>query len=605
MSNKINTITSTISENKSESTVPKNRQDVLKWNGWGYKDSQFCLNDNNIIEFIGDRYPISNHKLPYFTQWVKDVFNVDFNLKITSQDIPTDFPESIISTELLDSINRLNIDHSLKGIDRLIRAHGHTLREIFVLRYGMFKRIPDIILWPKCHEDVVKIVKICAEYQAVCIPFGGGTSVSGAAWCPTTERRTIISLDTTQMNKILWIDKENLIACAQAGIIGQDLERLLRKQGLTSGHEPDSYEFSSLGGWVATRASGMKKNTYGNIEDLIIRVRMVTGRTEDLEITLERGSLVPRSSCGPNFDHIILGSEGTLGCITEVIFKVRPLPRVTKYGSIVFPDFQSGFLAMRMIAKERCQPSSIRLMDNDQFQFGQVLRPESSWSSSILDSLKHAYITRIKCFKWDRICVATLLFEGNTSEEVTAQEKKIYNIAKFYNGIPAGETNGERGYTLTFVIAYIRDLGLEYGIVSESFETSVAWNRTYSLCCNVKSRVAKECYARDIKHFMISYRITQTYDAGCCVYFYMALNYIGLEDPIGSYEKIEEAAREEILASGGSLSHHHGVGKLRASYYSEAVGQAGVSLYRAAKAHLDPYNIFASRNLDPDYKSKL
>ncbi|KAL2737842.1 alkyldihydroxyacetonephosphate synthase [Vespula squamosa] len=551
------------------------------------------------------RYPIGNHKLPYFTQWVKDVFNADFNSKLTSQDVPTNFPESIISTELLDSINRLNIDHSLKGIDRLVRAHGHTLREIFVLRHGMFKRIPDIILWPKCHEDVVKIVKICAEYQAVCIPFGGGTSVSGAARCPTKERRTIISLDTTQMNQILWIDKENLIACAQAGIIGQDLERILRQQGLTSGHEPDSYEFSSLGGWVATRASGMKKNTYGNIEDLVIRVRMVTGRTEDLEITLERGSLVPRSSCGPNFDHIILGSEGTLGCITEVIFKVRPLPKVTKYGSIVFPDFQSGLLAMRMIAKERCQPSSIRLMDNDQFQFGQMLRPESSWSSSILESLKHTYITRIKCFKWDRICVATLLFEGNSSEEVTAQEKKIYNITKSYNGIPAGEKNGERGYTLTFVIAYIRDLGLEYGVVSESFETSVAWNRTYSLCCNVKSRVAKECHARNIKHFMISCRITQTYDAGCCVYFYMALNYIGLEDPIRAYEEIEQAAREEILANGGSLSHHHGVGKLRALFYSEAVGEAGVSLYRAAKAHLDPHDIFASRNLDPDYKSKL
>lgn len=244
-------------------------------------------------------------------------------------------------------------------------------------------------------------------------------------------------------------------------------------------------------------------------------------------------------------------------------------------------------------------------MDNNQFQLGQMLRPESSWSSSILESLKHTYITRIKCFKWDRICVATLLFEGNTSEEVTAQEKKIYNIAKSYNGIPAGETNGERGYTLTFVIAYIRDLGLEYGVVSESFETSVAWNRTYSLCCNVKSRVAKECHARHIKYFMISSRITQTYDAGCCVYFYMALNYIGLENPVGVYEEIEEAAREEILANGGSLSHHHGVGKLRASFYPEAVGEAGVSLYRAAKAHLDPHDIFASRNLDPDYKSKL
>lgn len=185
------------------------------------------------------------------------------------------------------------------------------------------------------------------------------------------------------------------------------------------------------------------------------------------------------------------------------------------------------------------------------------------------------------------------------------KKKKIYDIAKTYGGIPAGETNGERGYTLTFVIAYIRDLGLEYGVVSESFETSVSWNRTLSLCRNVKSRVAKECHARNIHYFLISCRVTQTYDAGCCVYFYMAFTYSGLRDPVGAYEEIEEAAREEILANGGSLSHHHGVGKLRASFYPEAVGQAGVSLYRAAKAHLDPHNIFASRNLDPEYKSKL
>lgn len=599
-------IASTLNVTEEKSTaVPRKRQDVLKWNGWGYKDSQFRINEKNVIEFTGDRYPIGNHKLPYFTDWVKEVFNVNFENKISSQNVPKNFPEAIISQELLDAIGKLEIDYSLEGIDRLVRAHGHTLREIFILRHGTFQRIPDIVVWPKSHEDVVDIIKICTKYQAVCIPFGGGTSVSGAAWCPTNERRTIISLDTTQMNQILWIDKENLIACCQAGIIGQDLERKLRVQGLTSGHEPDSYEFSSLGGWVATRASGMKKNTYGNIEDLVIRVRMVTGRTEDSEITLERGSLVPRSSCGPDFDHIILGSEGTLGCVTEVTLKVRPLPAVTKYGSIVFPNFQSGVLALRMIAKERCQPSSIRLMDNEQFKFGQTLRPESGWAGSMLQSLKHAYITRIKCFKWDMICVATLLFEGNTSADVAAQEKKIYDIAKTYGGIPAGETNGERGYTLTFVIAYIRDLGLEYGVVSESFETSVSWNRTLSLCRNVKSRVAKECHARNIRYFLISCRVTQTYDAGCCVYFYMAFTYSGLKDPVGAYEEIEEAAREEILANGGSLSHHHGVGKLRASFYPEAVGQAGVSLYRAAKAHLDPHNIFASRNLDPEYKSKL
>ncbi|CAK9804017.1 Alkyldihydroxyacetonephosphate synthase [Anthophora plagiata] len=588
-----------------QSIVPKERQKLLKWNGWGYKDSEFRMNEKHIIEFTGNRYPIGNKQLPYFTQWVRDTFGIDSTKKNLSQSMPTNLPEPIISTELFEAIQELNIEYSVKDIDRLIRAHGHTLREIYLLKHGSFKRIPDIVLWPKCHEDVVKIIKLCARYGSVCIPFGGGTSVSGAAACPINERRTIILLDTSQMNRILWIDRENLIACCESGIIGQDLEKQLRLQGLTSGHEPDSYEFSSLGGWVATRASGMKKNRYGNIEDLVVRVRMVTGRTDDAEITLEKGILVPRASCGPDFDHMILGSEGTLGVVTEVVLKIRPLPKVVKYGSIVFPNFQTGVSALRQVAKERCQPASIRLMDNEQFQFGQVLRPEPGWGGFILQGLKQAYITRIKRFKWDQICVATLLFEGSTTAEVAAQERKIYNIAKQHNGVPAGETNGERGYVLTFVIAYIRDLGLDYYVLSESFETSVSWNRALSLCRNVKSRVARECYSRGIEQYLISCRITQTYDAGCCVYFYMAFNYKNLENPIDTYETIEHIAREEILANGGSLSHHHGVGKLRSCFYADAVGEAGVSLYRAAKAHLDPHNIFAAGNLDLQYVSKL
>lgn len=356
---------------------------------------------------------------------------------------------------------------------------------------------------------------------------------------------------------------------------------------------------------MATRASGMKKNTYGNIEDLVVRMRMVTGRTEDSVITLERNNLVPRASCGPDFNHIILGSEGTLGIITEVVLKIRPLPRVVKYGSIVFPNFQSGVQALREIAKERCQPASIRLMDNEQFQMGQTLRPQAGWSGLVLQGLKQMYITRIKGFRWDQICVATLLMEGDVAADVAAQERKIYKIADKYGGIPAGEANGERGYMLTFVIAYIRDLGLEFNVLAESFETSVSWNRALSLCRNVKSRVARDCHARGVRKYFISCRVTQTYDAGCCIYFYMAISYLGLENPVETYEAVEHAAREEILANGGSLSHHHGVGKIRASFYPEAVGEAGVSLYRATKVHLDPHNIFAAGNLVSGYKSKL
>lgn len=244
-------------------------------------------------------------------------------------------------------------------------------------------------------------------------------------------------------------------------------------------------------------------------------------------------------------------------------------------------------------------------MDNEQFQFGLALRPESTWASSMLQTIKQAFITSIKGFDLNRLCVATLLFEGNSNKEVLAHQNRIYGIAKSFEGVPSGETNGERGYLLTFVIAYIRDLGLDYHVLAESFETSVPWNRASLLCRNVKARVSWECHAKGINHYFISCRLTQTYDSGCCIYFYMGFNYETLDDPVGCYESIEESAREEILACGGSLSHHHGIGKMRAKFYPKAVGVANLSLYRATKNHLDPKNIFAAGNLDPVYNARL
>nr|CAD7443919.1 unnamed protein product [Timema bartmani] len=531
------------------------------------------------------RYPIGNLPLIYFTQWVKDVFDLDLSTKNVSEPLPRseDLPGPKLEPGFLSALEALGLPHSLSGVDRLVHAHGHTLNDMFMLREGRFPRIPDLVVWPGCHDDVVKLVQLAHTHDVVLIPFGGGTSVSGA-------------------NRILWVDKENLVACCESGIVGQDLERQLQEQGLTTGHEPDSYEFSSLGGWVATRASGMKKNVYGNIEDLLVNVRMVTPTG-----VLQKQCRGPRISCGPDFNHIVLGSEGTLGVITEVILKVRPLPSCKKYGSIVFPNFESGVLCMREIARQRCQPASIRLMDNQQFKFGQALRPVPSYLGLMLDGLKKFYITTIKKFDVDTMCVATLLFEGD-HKQVAAQENKIYEIVVKFGGIPAGEKNGERGYMLTFVIAYIRvgsmftviverDLGLEHNIVAESFETSVPWDRTLSLCRNVKHCIAEQCKALGIQHFMISCRVTQTYDVGSCVYFYFGFKWTGLSNPLELYESLEARAREEILASGGSISHHHGVGKMRARWYQQQVSDTGVRLYQATKSSLDPKNIFASGNL--------
>lgn len=341
--------------------------------------------------------------------------------------------------------------HSLDPDDRLFRSHGHTLHEIVTLRNGSFKRIPDLVIWPKSGDQVESIVRLADEKNVVIIPYGGGTSVSGALECPRNETRMIVSLDLSQMNRCLFINHRNLTARFEAGIVGQDLERHLSEFGLCVGHEPDSFEFSSLGGWVATKASGMKKNIYGNIEDILVHVKMVTTRG-----VLERGCEVPRIAAGPDIHHFILGSEGTLGVITEVTLKVRPLPQVKKYNSLVFPDFESGVNLMREVAKRRLRPASIRLMDNQQFLFGQALKPQpDSLIASIMDSFKKMYLSLVKGLDLSEICVATLLFEGNAAE-VEQLEEQVLELAKSFNGICAGEENGKRGYMLTFVIAYIR-----------------------------------------------------------------------------------------------------------------------------------------------------
>ncbi|ENN71142.1 hypothetical protein HUJ04_007585 [Dendroctonus ponderosae] len=583
------------------SAIPKHRQELLKWNGWGYNDSKFIV-DNKQVYFSGKRYPIGELRLPNLIGWVTQTLGVDLSNPSSCQDTPTNsqYPPPIIPEEIFKQLKSLHISYSVDVLDRVVRAHGHTLHDIFILRNGRFTRIPDLVLWPESHEDVLHIVRLADEFNVVIIPFGGGTAVSGAVECPSDESRPIISLDTSQMNRILWLNKDNLVVCCESGIIGQDLERELNRLGYTSGHEPDSYEFSSLGGWVATRASGMKKNTYGNIEDLVVHAKMVTPKG-----VLEKSCQVPRMSCGPDFNHVVMGSEGSLGVVTEVILKIRPLPQSKRYGSMVFPDFESGVKCMREVAKQRCQPASIRLMDNEQFKFGMILKPESSSMSLVLDGLKQFYITVIKGFHPDRMCVMTLLFEGD-EKDVIISEQKIYGIGKLFGGVPAGERNGERGYMLTFVIAYIRDLGLQYNVVAESFETSVPWDRAITLVKNVKYVVTTQCQRHGITHFIINSRVTQTYDVGCVIYFYLGFNYSNISDPVGVHHQLEEKARDEIIACGGSVSHHHGIGKLRRKWYKDTVSGVGVDLYVSTKRELDPKNIFATNNFIASIpKSKL
>jgi alkyldihydroxyacetonephosphate synthase len=586
-----------------EYNVPRTyRDEILKWNGWGYNDSHFDLTEDNTVYLTGNRYELSGKDLPSLRPWFEENLKVDISKTRPSQKLSdVKIPDAIDNQNFIDFLRENGISFSNAPNYRLIRSHGHTIHDMLMLRYGSPDRIPDIVVWPQSENDVEKIVDTANKFNVAIIPIGGGTSVSNALNCPNEEHRTICSLDMSIMDKIIYIDETNFTCRAQAGIVGQEFEKLLNEKGFTCGHEPDSIEFSTLGGWISTRASGMKKNKYGNIEDLLVHVNIVTSKG-----LIRRQCQVPRISSGPDIHHIILGSEGTYGVITEATVKIFPLPECKKYGSIVFPNFHLGVEFFREVAKLRIQPASLRLVDNEQFIMGQALKmkAESYWQE-LTSKLGKLYITKWKGFKVETMVAATCVFEGK-ADEVEAHLKQLNSIAEKFGGIASGEENGRYGYRLTFAIAYLRDMGMEYGLVGESFETSVPWDRVEKLCSNVKQLMIRKGKELGVAvPVLATCRVTQVYDVGACVYFYLGFNANGVADALHVYDEIETAARDEIIACGGSISHHHGIGKLRKHWLPSTVGNVGISVLKSIKNELDPRNIFASNNLIDSNNSKL
>ena len=562
---------------------------------WGFRDTRFDFNENGHVIIHGSRYELSGKELPRFLPWVREVLECDVNPRnINAPSYPTTIPDPQVSSAFVNDLKQfLRPDQLDKAGERRLRhGHGHSQEEMYSIKYTRLGRIPDIVVYPESEAEVVNLVEAAKKHGVSLIPYGGGTNVTDALRCDTREQRTIASVDMRRMNRILWIDRTNMMACIEAGAVGRNIMRELEKYGVTMGHEPDSVEFSTLGGWIATNASGMKKNRYGNIEDLVLDVVVVTASGK-----LERTSASPRESVGLDLRRLIFGSEGTLGIITAAVVKIFPLPRVQKYGSVLFPTFEHGFAFMYDLAREAIPPASVRLVDNLQFRFGLALKPKSQGMLADLKSkAERFFVTTVKGFEPGKMVACTLVFEG-TSAEVEQQQRHLYRIAARHGGMKAGAENGRRGYQLTFSIAYIRDFLMNYYIIAESFETSVPWSHALALCENVKRRLVDEYQRRGLpgKPF-VSARVTQIYPTGVCIYFYFGFYYKGIPNPQEVYLELENMARDEILKSGGSLSHHHGVGKLRRAFLPRIMSETAIRWKHELKKSLDPANIFGAGN---------
>jgi alkyldihydroxyacetonephosphate synthase len=456
---------------------------------------------------------------------------------------------------------------------------------------GRLPRVADLVVEPVDEDEVRAIVVAASEHGACLVPYGGGTNVSGALMCPEDEGRTIVSIDMRRMCRVLSVDHENRCALVEAGITGAELEQALGAHGYTSGHTPDSFEFSTLGGWIATNASGMKKNRYGNIEDIVLEASLVTPSG-----TIETRRPAARTSTGMQPLSLLFGSEGNLGVITKALIAIHPKPQECRYGSVVFRSFADGLAFLKTVRADGALPASIRLVNNREFRFGQALRPETHGVHAWKSALQRTWLLRVLGFDPAALAACTIVMEG-TRREVVQQEAALRRLAKRVRAVWAGAENGRRGYSLTFAIAYLRDFFSQFGIVAESFETSAPWDRVEEICAAVERALASECAVRGVAGTpYLSYRVTQTYHAGVCIYFTMAFSGHGLADPSEAFHEVEQTLRQVILDHGGSLSHHHGVGKIRQRFLRQVHSDAGLELIRGSKRAVDPDNIFGIGN---------
>ena len=569
--------------------------DELWGHKWGFKDSSFIINDDNSITFTGARYDgISGERLPYLIPFVTKVLDTDINKDPYFKEVKKKFvSERTLNKSFIEEIeSSFEKDKLSIGDDeRVLHSHGqNSPDEVFKVLYDKLEKFTDLIIYVETEEDVVLLINLAKKHNVCLVPYGGGTNVTNALQLPKNETRMIVTVDTRRLNRIISIDQKNLLVEVEAGITGKELENQLQDKGFTTGHQPDSIELSTVGGWISTNAAGMKKNRYGNIEDIVQNLVMVTpnGIINQIEPLV-------RSSIGIKTQNILFGSEGNLGIITKATMKIHRLPECSDYESVVMKDWDTGLDFMYELAHSNTIPASARMLDSLHYQFGSALKPEKTKFGKFKSKIQKLAF-KIKNFDADHFVAAVFKLEG-TFSEVEHQRKNIKRLARKYNGLLGGRKEGKVGYNITMVIAYIREFFVPQGILGETLETAVPWSKVNQVkdeANKLLTKLHKE-YNLPGKPFFCS-RVSKIYHTGVCMYNTMGINVRGIKNPEKIFSDIEHKIRACFIKNGGSISHHHGVGKLRKEFMPETISAGSIKVIQNIKKSQDPDNIFGIDN---------
>jgi alkyldihydroxyacetonephosphate synthase len=463
-------------------------------------------------------------------------------------------------------------------LDRLNHAYGKSYADCARMWLRSLANPPDWVAFPDDEQAVVDILDWAARSNVAVIPFGGGTSVCGGVEPAVGDRFAgAISLDMERLGQVLEIDPVSRAARIQAGAFGPDIESQLRSHGLTLRHFPQSFEFSTLGGWIATRAGGHYATQYTHIDDFVEATRMVTPSG-----VLQTRRL-PGSGAGPAPDRLVLGSEGTLGVITEAWMRLQHKPRFRASASIRFGDYFTAVRCLRALAQSGLNPTNCRLLDPMECVFSGVGDGRFTLLVLGFESADHplqAWMQR-----------ALELVRDHAGEYDTAAVARSMES----QGSDEHRRGAAGAWRRAFIrMPYWRDPAIGLGVILDTFETAITWDRFESLYQGVKQVVQAEIWRMTGQHSVIACRMTHAYPDGVAPYFTIAV----LGSPSGdvasalaAWREIKLAATAAVVGHVGSVTHHHAVGRDHRSGYEVELPGLFRQMLTSAKAVVDPTGI--------------
>jgi alkyldihydroxyacetonephosphate synthase len=463
--------------------------------------------------------------------------------------------------------------------ERVAHALGKAYRDVVRGFRGEFENPPDLVAFPKDESEIEAVLSWAEAEGAAVVPFGGGTSVVGGVEARLGER-PVVSLDLRRLDRVLEVDAESLAARIQAGATGPGLENQLREHGLTLRHFPQSFEYATLGGWVATRAGGHFATLYTHIDDLVESVRAITPRG-----TWESRRL-PGSGAGPSPDRALIGSEGILGVIADAWVRVRPRPQFKASCGVEFDDFLAAAGAIREISQSGLHPANCRLLDA--MEAGTTGAGSGERSLLVLGFES----PNLPVDEPMRLALDIAQSHGGTPNSPPTGLKRVDMSRSRPVDPESGDAVGAwRG---AFLLApYLRDTFVACGVLSETFETAITWDRFEDFHATameaVRTKVAEVCDASAEGQGAprVSCRFTHVYPDGPAPYFTVIAPAIRGGE-VEQWDEIKAAAAEAVIEGGGTITHHHAVGRDHRPWYDRQRPAPFAAALRAAKAELDP-----------------